>query len=426
LPLRASTQVAVLLLAASAAGAQPYDASWWTVDGGGGVATGGSFTVGGTVGQPDAGGPFAGAPLQSRSGFWAIAGGGTTGAQADLAVAGSDEPDPVAAGGLLVYTIAASNLGPNPSPSTTVADTLPTGVSFVSASPGCAHAGGHVSCDLGALASGATATVTITVAVGPAVSGLLTNTAGVFGGAPDPVSANNTDTDTTTVVRRVEGELSHGTLVRGDLAAVGALPDMDLYRIRQQPYASYEVVIDEAAGDVGAGSGPGLDRVASDGATVLQPAEGVGTGPARSLRFVNTTPSPIDDEMVRVRSASCTSGCGPDDTYRLRAWETTASVPRFNNSGTQVTVLLLQNAAAVPVAGTVSFWDATGALAEQEPFALAPRALLVLNTGGVVPGGGGSITIAHDGPYGALTGKTVALEPATGYSFDSPLTPRPR
>ena len=31
-----------------------------------------------------------------------------------------------------------------------------------------------------------------------------------------------------------------------------------------------------------------------------------------------------------------------------------------------------------------------------------------------------------DGPYGGLTGKAVALEPATGYSFDTPLEPRRR
>ena len=220
--------------------------------------------------------------------------------------------------------------------------------------------------------------------------------------------------------------MAHGALVRGDLAAVGGLADVDLYRIRQQPFASYEILVDEAAGDVGAGAGPALERVGPDGSTVLQVSAAAGSGPARSLRFVNATSSAIDDERIRVRSASCGSGCGADDTYRLRAWETTASVPRFNNSGTQVTVLFVQNASGTTVAGTVYFWSATGAPAGEAPFSLSPRALLVHNTGTVVPGGGGSITVVHDGPYGALAGKTVALEPATGYSFDSPLTFRAR
>jgi hypothetical protein len=34
------------------------------------------------------------------------------------------------------------------------------------------------------------------------------------------------------------------------------------------------------------------------------------------------------------------------------------------------------------------------------------------------------MSIAHDARYGDLTGKTVALEPATGFSFDTPLVPR--
>ena len=52
--------------------------------------------------------------------------------------------------------------------------------------------------------------------------------------------------------------------------------------------------------------------------------------------------------------------------------------------------------------------------------------MLVLDTAAVVPGASGSLTVAHDGPYGGLVGKAVALEPSTGFSFDTPLEPRPR
>jgi uncharacterized repeat protein (TIGR01451 family) len=380
-----------VLAAATSARAQSYELTWWTVDGGGAAATGGSFALAGTAGQPDAGGPFTGASYRLHSGFWATAAGGTVVPAADLAVAKADGPDPVAAGGLLTYTITATNLGPAPSPSTTVTDPLPAGVSFVSASAGCTQAAGLVTCALGQLAAGTSATVTIVVAVGPGATGVLTNTAAVSGGAADPFASNNTDTETTLVVLRAEGELAHGSVLRADLAAVAGTADVD-----------------------------------PDGSTVLQGATAVGSGPARSLRFVNATSGVVDGELVRVRSASCGSDCGPDDTYRVRAWETTGSVPRFNNSGSQVTVLLLQNAGRAPIAGTVYAWDAGGALAGQQPFTLAPHALLVLNTGGLAPGAGGSLTVAHDGPYGVLAGKTVALEPATGFSFDSPLVPRPR
>ena len=36
------------------------------------------------------------------------------------------------------------------------------------------------------------------------------------------------------------------------------------------------------------------------------------------------------------------------------------------------------------------------------------------------------MTIANDAGYGELYGKAVALEPASGYSFDSPMLARPR
>ena len=200
---------------------------------------------------------------------------------------------------------------------------------------------------------------------------------------------------------------------------------MDVFRLRQQPLASYEVVVDEASGDLGS-SGPTLERVAGDGATIVQSSQATGVGFARSLRWMNTTTNTIDDETVRVRSAGCDTDCGADDTYRIRAYETTTSIPRFNNFGTQTTILLLQNPTKDPIAGTVYFWDTSGALVGQQPFMLTPRQLLVLDTATVVPGVGGAISLVHDGPYDALVGKTVALEPATGFSFDSPLASRPR
>ena len=46
----------------------------------------------------------------------------------------------------------------------------------------------------------------------------------------------------------------------------------------------------------------------------------------------NSSDSAIDDQYVRVKSAGCTISCGPDDQYRLRMWDTTGSIPRFNNS----------------------------------------------------------------------------------------------
>lgn len=45
---------------------------WWTVDGGGGDSSGGSYTLRGTAGQPDAG-RASGGDFAIVGGFWAVA-----------------------------------------------------------------------------------------------------------------------------------------------------------------------------------------------------------------------------------------------------------------------------------------------------------------------------------------------------------------
>jgi hypothetical protein len=46
-----------------------YDLTWNTLDGGGGIATGGNYILVGTIGQADAGNPAGGAYTLS-GGFW--------------------------------------------------------------------------------------------------------------------------------------------------------------------------------------------------------------------------------------------------------------------------------------------------------------------------------------------------------------------
>jgi hypothetical protein len=222
-----------------------------------------------------------------------------------------------------------------------------------------------------------------------------------------------------------QNELVHGGDQIHDLGALpGPASDEDWYRIGQKAFASYEVTVDATSGDIGAGVL--VQRFAADGSTVLQTALPVtlGLNYSQSLRFMNATSAPIDDQYVRVVSSGCTTDCGTDDVYRLRSFETTQSIPRFNNSASQITVLLLQNPSGYQITGNVYFWSTGGTLTGQQSFSLAAKSTLVLNTSTVVPGASGAITIANDGRYGDLAGKTVALEPATGFSFDSPMVPR--
>lgn len=46
-----------------------YALDWWTVDGGGGVSSGGNFGIQGTAGQPDAG-VMSGGNFTVEGGFW--------------------------------------------------------------------------------------------------------------------------------------------------------------------------------------------------------------------------------------------------------------------------------------------------------------------------------------------------------------------
>jgi uncharacterized repeat protein (TIGR01451 family) len=120
--------------------------------------------------------------------------------EADLGITKSDSPDPATVGQNLTYTLTASNGGPAPASNVRVEDTLPENATFVSATPSagsCVRHGRTVKCNLGTLASGASATVTIVVKPNEAVA--TTNTAFVTSDAPDPNGANNSATATTTV-----------------------------------------------------------------------------------------------------------------------------------------------------------------------------------------------------------------------------------
>ncbi len=120
---------------------------------------------------------------------------------ADLSLAKVDGPDPVLSGAALTWTLTVANAGPAASGPTTVTDTLPAGVSFVSASGtgwSCVESTGIVECDAANLAVGAAPDITITVTV-TATSGTLSNTATVAGTITDPNSANNSATATTDV-----------------------------------------------------------------------------------------------------------------------------------------------------------------------------------------------------------------------------------
>lgn len=117
--------------------------------------------------------------------------------KANLSITKSDSPDPATVFGQITYTIAVSNSGPSPATAVTVADQLPSNVSFVSASSGCDYSSSVVTCSLGSLNSGATAIATIVVT--PLAGGTISNTASVTAAEFDPELTNNSTTQSTII-----------------------------------------------------------------------------------------------------------------------------------------------------------------------------------------------------------------------------------
>ncbi len=127
--------------------------------------------------------------------------------RADLEILKSDDVDPVVAGELLTYTLRITNHGPSDATGVTVNDPLPSGTSFVSltTTQGTASvSNGSLSGNVGNLANGASATITVTVRVAASTTTALNNTATVTGNQTDQNPGNNSDSEPTQVIPRID------------------------------------------------------------------------------------------------------------------------------------------------------------------------------------------------------------------------------
>jgi uncharacterized repeat protein (TIGR01451 family) len=113
---------------------------------------------------------------------------------ADLSITKSDNPDPVANGGDLTYTITVTNDGPGNATGVRVTDALPTGEIFRSATPSTgqvSYDSGIVTWDIESLEYNASAILYVLVTA-PIESGAIINRASVRGDQADPAQFNNT------------------------------------------------------------------------------------------------------------------------------------------------------------------------------------------------------------------------------------------
>jgi uncharacterized repeat protein (TIGR01451 family) len=117
---------------------------------------------------------------------------------ANVTILKSATPSPtVPSGDTLTYTLAIANSGPSSATNVTITDSLPTDVTYLSVNTNvgtCSQAGGTVTCLLGTMTNGATATITILTLAG--APGTATNTASVI---DDQMTSPNTSTQIETI-----------------------------------------------------------------------------------------------------------------------------------------------------------------------------------------------------------------------------------
>jgi hypothetical protein len=219
-------------------------------------------------------------------------------------------------------------------------------------------------------------------------------------------------------------ELLHGRIRTHDLQDVGGA-DVDWSFVQETLNHSYEATVMNTALRFSSAPASGKATMNHCDATgaILTPGTPLNVyDGAFAARWIATSST---YNYIRITGFA---GLGADSGYDIQLRDTTYSIPRWNNSGSQTTVFLIANTTNTEVTGSIFFYGSGGALlVSPEPLSVLPHGLRVVSTASIpgLAGLSGSAQIAHTGGYGALSGKAVSLEPATGFTFDTVMTPVP-
>lgn len=200
----------------------------------------------------------------------------------DVSLSGAADQSQVTAGRTVAYTFTATNSG-SPASDVRVTDSLPSSVTFqsASASQGSCAGVGTVTCELGSLASGASATVTITVRALDA--GTLTNSASVQAPQPDPNAANNNASVDVAVASAPLATTSEASALTPTSATLnGVVVPNDRSTSYSFEYGEGDT-LDHRAPTTPTDAGSGVDAVA-----VSQPVNGLAPATRYSFRLVAT------------------------------------------------------------------------------------------------------------------------------------------
>lgn len=184
----------------------------------------------------------------------------------DLAISIADAPDPVALGNNLTNVITVVNSGPAAAMGVTVTNLLPASATFVSAtaSQGTGvYAAGMVRCDLGTLAGGAAAT--LTVVSQPTTTGSITNWAFVGRVEPDGYAVNNIAAAVTSV-QNPTLSITDISVAEGNSGVTNAV-----FQVSLIPPTRHSVLVAFATG--GGTADAGNDYTATNGVLIFSPGQ---------------------------------------------------------------------------------------------------------------------------------------------------------
>ncbi len=277
-------------------------------------------------------------------------------ASADLALTKTAEP--VIDGNSATYTIVVTNEGPSTARAVTVTDPVPTPLTYegsTTTSGSCSASGSPttVTCDVGDLAVGASATITVTAATpGDGSARGVSNTATVSSPTPDPVAANNSATYA--LPTQSQADLALTKSVSPQPVVAGRTVTWTLTARNTGPSLATGVTITDTVparvtGVVASTSTPGADCAASVGSDVSCTAASLPSGSAFVVTVTGTVaPGAASGALANAASVAAQTPTDPSPGNNS-ASATTQVVARAD-------VSVVKEGPSTAVAGSRAAW----------------------------------------------------------------------